>query len=163
MGAFDNMREFMDRLSILALKNFYRTKAALDDIEAGTFSTAQSWLNPLQFVDDVIALWLPSGSTTFVTPQTLVIPGQQSVGNAARSVNLGLGAGTVVKATALQPIGMAIGTPAVKASDVVATVTAPSLNIAVNNLANYAQGTYRGLVFDGYGKVLVAPELQLKP
>ncbi|HXJ32538.1 MAG TPA: hypothetical protein VMS22_00740 [Candidatus Eisenbacteria bacterium] len=163
MGAFDNLREFMDRLNFLALKNFYRTKAALDDIEAGTFSTAQTWLNPLLVADDIIALWLPTASTAFATPQTIVIPGSKLIGTAAKSVNLGLAAGATAKATALQPIGMPVGTAAVKATDVQPVVAAPSLNVSINNLGNYAVGNYRGIVFDGSWRGLALVELQLGP
>jgi hypothetical protein len=163
MGSFDNLREFMDRLSFLAVKNFYRTRSALDDIEAGTFSTAQSWLNPLALADDLIALWLPTGTTLFQTPPTLAIPGSKATGAAAKSINLGLVAATTAKATALQPIGMPIGTIAVKAADVNAAVAAPNLNVGVNNLVKYAVGNYKGLVLDGSGKALVFIELQLGP
>jgi len=162
MGDFDNLREFMDRLNFLALKNFYRTKAALDDIEAGTFSTAQSLQNPLAFVNDVIGLWLP-GAHTFKMPRTLVIAGSKATGTAAGSIDLGLTSATSPRASALQPMGMPPGTRAIKGADVSATIVAPSLHVGINNLGSYAVGNYKGLMLDAAGDALAFVEFQLGP
>src|SRR5881397_2197644 len=133
MGAFDNVREFMDRVNLLALKNFYRTKGALVDIEAGTFSTAESWLLPLTMLDDLIALWLPVGSTTLVYPPTLVIAGSRATGAAAGSIAIaGITAATLLKKTALQPFGSGmVGVTAIPAVNVAPTPAAGTLNVAI--------------------------------
>ena len=162
MGTFDNLREFMDRLNVLALKNFYRTKAALDDIEAGTFSAAQSLQNPLAFINDLIGLWLPVG-TTFTMPRTLAIAGSQATGTTSGSIDLGLSAGTVPKKAALQPMGMPPGSQAIKAADVTVANAAPSLKVGINNLGSYVVGNYKGLVLDDNGDALAFVELQLGP
>jgi len=164
MGAFDNVREFMDRVNLLALKNFYRTKDALDGIEAGTFSTADSWLLPLTMVDDLIALWLPVGTTTLVYPPTLVIPGSRATGAAAGGIAIaGITAATVVKKTALQPFGPGmVGVLAIPAGSVVPTPVAGTLNVAINPITpTQALGTYKGLILDDTGKPLTIVELQL--
>jgi hypothetical protein len=163
MSTLGNLRAFMDRMDILAAKTFYRTKGALDDIEAGTYTVSQSFLNPLGVIDDMLALFAPNLGSTFVYPPTLVVPATKAVGSGAATLTLGLPAGTTVTATPLQPVAN-LNAPSIPAADVAPAITnAGDLNVAINNLANRVKGNYKGLALDGQGNPLAFIELHLTP
>src|SRR4051794_28293518 len=72
-----NLRNFLDRWDFVASNAFFRSKDALDQIEANTYTLAQAMLNPLSMLDDILGAFAPSPAT-YVYPPIVMITGSST-------------------------------------------------------------------------------------
>jgi len=144
-----NLRNFLDRMDIVATNAFFRTKDALDQIEANTFTTAQAILNPLLTIDDILAAFAPSPGTYVYPPIVMITASHTSAVPAVGTAQLTPAASQPATAKQLVPYG-SITNPTIPAANVGAVVGGTGiLTVTISNInaiPTIAAGNYRGPV-----------------
>ncbi len=157
------LRNFLDRMDVIATNAFFRTKDALDQIEGNTYTTAQAILNPLLTLDDILAAFAP-GPSNYIYPPIVMITGSHTSNAAVTgTVQLTPAASQPATSKALQPYGN-ISAPAIPAANISANVANTGiLTVTISNVATIpgiVAGSYRGPVM-GTNSPLALVYLQL--
>jgi len=151
-----NVRAFMDRMDMLALKAFYRTKDALTAIEGGNYTFSQSLLDSLTGIDDVLGAMRPfPTSLAFLTVDLAGTGGQTSTGF-IQLPTIPL----AVQATPLQALTN-ISAVSIPMGNVALNLNGSVLQVQVAVPAGQPADTYNGPVTDGAGGTVAMVVIQV--
>jgi hypothetical protein len=104
MSQLTNLRSFLDRVNQVGENSLIRTRSALDQVEANTFTLAQAYMNALLGIEDLFAAFAPLPFTAiFLPPLSLTVP-HASTGTATQTLQLGATGSTTATIIGLQPL-----------------------------------------------------------